>query len=59
MDEDVRPAGEPLEGRFSSPFDAPEGSAEARGHAAERLELLRCDPFERDAPESDRGADGR
>jgi hypothetical protein len=50
MDDDVRPAREPLsEGRFSSPFDPPE-TREAEPEGTERLEQLRCDPFEQ--PES-------
>lgn len=33
--------------RFASPFDVPHATpVERDAHAEERLELLRCDPFE-------------
>lgn len=51
MSEELRADPDPRE-RFESPFDVPhEPTPPARdAEADERLELLRCDPFERDAP---------
>jgi len=34
------------EGRFESPFDVPHAEPARDAHAEERLEFLRCDPFE-------------
>ena len=50
MEHDLGPAPRNSPGaRFESPFDVPPASA-PREEAAERLEHLRCDPFEH-APE--------
>jgi hypothetical protein len=47
MEHDQRPAQSPPPGaRFESPFDVPHAPPPPREGAAERLEHLRCDPFE-------------
>jgi hypothetical protein len=48
MNDDLRPESRGAEGqRFESPFDVPHEPAASQAlHTDERLELLRCDPFE-------------
>jgi len=47
MNDDLKPGPRSApEERFESPFDVPHATPERDAHAEERLELLRCDPFE-------------